>query len=63
MSGRTIFWPPGPLPFKKASSISASLMTGRGGRGFVAMTYGEIVKGLENRGCHRGHGDDIFRKA
>ncbi len=30
-SGRTIFWPPGPLPLTKASSISASSTLGRGG--------------------------------
>lgn len=29
--GVTIFWPPGPLPLRKASSRSASLTVGRGG--------------------------------
>lgn len=33
---QTIFWPPGPLPLRKFSSISASLIVGRGGRGFAA---------------------------
>lgn len=33
-SGRTIFWPPGPLPLTKASSISASSTLGRGGNCF-----------------------------
>ena len=28
---RTIFWPPGPLPFRKASSMSDSEILGRGG--------------------------------
>lgn len=31
MEWHTIFWPPGPLPLRKASSISASLIFGRGG--------------------------------
>lgn len=41
----TIFWPPGPLPFRNASSISASLMTRRGGI-FAAALLAAILKGF-----------------
>lgn len=44
---RTIFWPPGPLPFRKASSISDSGGGfGRGGRLF-ADVGGVLEKALE----------------
>lgn len=35
--GVTIFWPPGPLPLRKASSRSASLTVGRGGIALAAV--------------------------
>jgi hypothetical protein len=38
----TIFWPPGPLPLRKDSEMSFSLMTGRGGRG-LARVVDEMV--------------------
>lgn len=45
---RTIFWPPGPLPLRKASSISASLILGRGGSCAAATEEVEVKVLLEN---------------
>ena len=43
---QTIFWPPGPLPLRKFSSISASSIVRRGGSGLAA-ERAEALKGLK----------------
>ena len=48
MAGRaqTIFWPPGPLPLRNFSSISASSIVRRGGSGLAA-ERAEALKGFK----------------
>ena len=50
----TIFWPPGPEPLRKASSISDSLITGRGGS-CLAAKIALLFKSL------RGHNGGLLR--